>query len=315
MKLAHHITIFYKVFLCVTTFFPSMSFAQTERQKELAKTVQIADVHMHLEGGNNPTFYAHQMAMANVRWAGAVGGGPRDNPIHVKSVLGGRYIAALGQNEFFRVLFSSGQNALSDLNNPIFQSFFPYAEKEFRTGRVRGFGEIHVNNISPFSPSRGQRKIPLENPVVLKMFEIANRHNGFVQIHTMMNSGSDEIIRVARRYSRTKVILSHCLPGASPAQVEKVLRASSNIFCELSAQGPAHGIRRVYSEAGLKNRWKILIERNSSRFMIGTDPCCGQFFKYQQIIKEIRTYLLPYLTERTMKKVAYQNAVRIFRLQ
>ena len=98
MKLAHHITISYKVFLCVTTFFPSMSFAQTERQKELAKTVQIADVHMHLEGGNNPTFYAHQMAMANVRWAGAVGGGPRDNPIHVKSVLGGRYIAALGQN-------------------------------------------------------------------------------------------------------------------------------------------------------------------------------------------------------------------------
>lgn len=292
-----------------------MSFAQTDRRKELAKNIQIADVHMHLEGGNGSNFYTHQMDIANVRWAGAVGGGPRDNPVQIKKALGRRYIAAVGQTEFFKVLFSYGQNALIDINNPIFQSFFPYAEREFRAGRVRGFGEIHINNISPFSPLRAQRKIPLENPVVLKMFEIANRYNGFVQIHTMMNSGSDEIIRVARRYSRAKVILSHCLPGASPAKLEQVLRSSPNIFCELSAQGPAHGIRRVYSEAGLKNRWKILIERNSSRFMIGTDPCCGQFYKYQQIIKEIRTYFLPYLTERTMKKVAYQNAVRIFRLR
>jgi predicted TIM-barrel fold metal-dependent hydrolase len=212
-------------------------------------------------------------------------------------------------------LFSSGQDALTDLNNPTFQNFFPLAEEQFRSGRVRGFGEIHINNVSPFSPARGQRKIKLENPVVLKMFEIANKYDGFVQIHTMIDSGSDEIIRVLRRFPKTKIILSHCLPGASPAQVAKLLETASNIYCELSAQGPTHGVRRIYSEAGVRPDWKHLIEKYPNRFMIGTDPCCGQFYKYQKIVDEIRTLLLPHFTEATMKKLAYQNANRIFSLK
>jgi len=293
----------------------SKSFAQTSQQKQLAMQVPIADVHMHLEGGNDPKFYINQMDLANVRWAGGVGGGPTDNPMQIKSALGGRYIAALGQNEFFRVLFSSGQDALTDLNNPTFQNFFPLAEEQFRSGRVRGFGEIHINNVSPFSPARGQRKIKLENPVVLKMFEIANKYDGFVQIHTMIDSGSDEIIRVSRRFPKTKIILSHCLPGASPAQVAKLLETASNIYCELSAQGPTHGVRRIYSETGVRPDWKHLIEKYPNRFMIGTDPCCGQFYKYQKIVDEIRTLLLPHFTEATMKKLAYQNANRIFSLK
>jgi len=312
MRIRELITIFISVLLSAVLASSSKSFAQTSQQKKLAMQVPIADVHMHLEGGNDPKFYIDQMDLANVRWAGGVGGGPTDNPMQIKSALGGRYIAALGQNEFFRVLFSAGQDALTDLNNPIFQNFFPFAEEQFRAGRVRGFGEIHINNVSPFSPTRGQRKIKLENPVVLKMFEIANKYEGFVQIHTMIDSGLDEIIRVSRRFPKTKIILSHCLPGASPAQVEKLIETASNIYCELSAQGPTHGVRRIYSEAGVRPDWKHLIEKHPNRFMIGTDPCCGQFYKYQKIVDEIRTLLLPHFTETTMKKLAYQNANRIF---
>jgi hypothetical protein len=48
--------------------------------------------------------------------------------------------------------------------------------------------------------------------------------------------------------------------------------------------------------------------------MIGTDACCGWFNSYGDMVAEIRNNLLPYLSPELMEKVAYRNAVRIFKL-
>jgi len=289
--------------------------AQEKRNIELARTTPLADVHMHLNGGHDANHYRRLMDRANVRWGGAVGGGRDDRPLEVKSGLGPRYIAALGQTEFFGVLFTAGDKGLYDPDHPIFQRLFAYAPAEFKKGSVRGFGEIHINNVSPFSPARGQRRIDLESPVVLKMFDLANRHGGFMQVHTMANSGLDEILRVSARYPQVAIILSHCLPGASPGQLDWLFRARANIYCDLSAQGPMHRIERVYGTFGVREPWRSLIEAQSTRFMVGSDACCGLENRYEEIIQEIRDHLLPAFSERTIRRIAFQNARRIFRLE
>ncbi len=282
---------------------------------ELARTIPIADVHMHLYEGKDSDFYLKRMKENNVQWAGAVGGGPNDSPLDIKSALGQKYIAALGQTEFFSVLYSAGEKGLYDLNNPIFQRLFEQAEQAFRAGIVRGFGEIHINNISPFSPSRGQRKIDLTSPVVLKMFEIAQKYDGFVQIHTMSNSGFDQLFSVLAKYPRVRLILAHCLPGATADEIENLFKKRSNLICDLSATGPIHRNQRVYSANGPKQNWINLIEKYPTRFMLGTDPCCGLNDEYSGLISEIREHLLPYLKEPTLRSVANGNARRVFGLR
>jgi len=282
--------------------------------KDRAASVAVADVHMHLAKGYAADRYRERMERNGVRWAGGVGGGPKDDPVAVRAALGPRYFPALGQTEFFAVFFEGGAAALSDPERPRFKALFERAEREFRAGAVKGFGEIHINNVSRFSPAGTQRKIPLESPVVMEMFRIADRHDGFVQIHTARNSGLDEILDVAKRFPRTSIVLSHCLPGAQPADLAFLFSRAKNVFCELSAQGPMHGVERVYDRDGLKAGWRELIVAHSDRFMVGTDPCCGLEDRYDELIAEIRTLLLPTLPPAVMRRVAYENAVRIFRL-
>lgn len=84
----------------------------------LAKTVPIADVHMHLVG-RSIDFHRAQMDRNNVRWGGGVG--PTDKgypkPADVSKVLGTRYFFTLGQQEFTDVFFSSGARGLVDPNS------------------------------------------------------------------------------------------------------------------------------------------------------------------------------------------------------
>jgi predicted TIM-barrel fold metal-dependent hydrolase len=288
--------------------------AAAQSSAELARTVPIADMHMHLGKGYGPEHYRAQMERNNVRWGGGVGGGPKDDPVAMRAALGPRYLPAIGQTEFFAVFFMGGAAALSDPDRPQFKALFERAEREFRAGTVRGFGEIHINNVSRFSPAGIQRKIPLESPVVMEMFRIADKHGGFVQIHTSRNSGLEEVLRVAERFRRTRLILSHCLPGAGPAELAELFSRTKNIFCELSAQGPAHGVERVYDRNGIKPGWREVIVAHADRFMLGTDPCCGLEERYDALVSEIREHLLPALPPAVIRKVAYENALREFGL-
>jgi hypothetical protein len=307
-----------RLFVIVISSFVMAASADEARSGEepatLARSVPIADMHMHLSRGRSPEHYRAQMLRNRVLWGGAVGGGPKDDPISTGMALGRSYVVALGQAEFFAVFFAGGPAALEDPQHPRFKALFETAENAFRSGNALGFGEIHINNVSPFTPAGIRRRIGLQTPVVETMFSIADRYGGFVQIHTMRSSGLDELLRTAQRFPRTKLILSHCLPGASPGDLAVLFAMRANIFCELSAQGPIHGTERVYGRSGVKLEWRELILSHADRFMLGTDPCCGLEDRYDEIVAEIRELLLPTLPPAVIRKLAYENAVRIFRL-
>ena len=189
--------------------FPTLVIAQySPLSAELAKTVPIADVHMHVDfsAGDQPDFYLEQMNRNNVKWAGAVG----SYLPNTVQALGDRYIATLGQGEFFTVFRNSGGRGLT------------------------------------------------------------------------------------------------------------------NIVCELSSGGPIAkrlslgykpSIGNVFSATELKKDWKKLMEEYPNQVMLGSDNCCGLENQYDALIAELRGGVLQNLPPDVMEKVAYKNAIRVFKLK
>jgi len=283
----------------------------------LARTVPIADVHMHVYGGPDPEWHLARMNRAGVRWGGGVGGDALNDPLIYKSRLGKRVFPAMGQAEFTAVLLRRGTAGLVDPDEPVFLGLFARAEQAFAQGQVRGFGEIHVDNWG----SRGvaasfQRRIPLDNPVTRRMYQIADRHHGFVQIHTMGMADFETWVRLGRDYPNVTTVLSHCLIRSSPDFLRRLFEAVPNLVCEISAQGTSHGGGgRIYGRDGPRPAWRDLIEAHPDRIMLGTDPCCGLEGRYRELVAEMRAYFLPHFRPETLRKLAYRNAQRIFLLE
>ena len=286
----------------------------------LAKTIPIADIHMHtyFRGGPPSPAFLEQMDKNNVKWGGAVG----DYRDDVADKLKERYIPAVGQMEFMEVFFSRGASALTDEDNWTFKRLYKNAEEQFINGTIKGFGELHTNNHSS-GPQNIRRTIRTDNPAIRRMYSIANKYNGFVQIHSQHDENfTADILKLSADFPNSISVLSHCLPASQPHDLANLFSQRKNIVCEMSATGSVHnkiqGINRparAFDDNGLRPAWKNLIETYPEQIMIGTDACCGWFDSYSDMVAEIRHNLLPYLSPELMEKVAYKNAVRIFKLK
>ena len=287
---------------------------------ELAKNIPIADVHMHTysRGGPSSAALLEQMDKNNVRWGGAVG----DYRADVADKLKERYIPAIGQIEFMEVFFSRGASALTDEENWTFKRLYKNAEEQFANGTIKGFGELHTDNHSS-GPQNIRRTIRTDNPAIRRMYAIANKYDGFIQIHSQQNdSFTTDILKLSADFPNSITVLSHCLPASQPNNLANLFAQRKNIVCEMSATGSAHnkilGINRparAFDDNGLRPAWKELIETYPDQIMIGTDACCGWFNSYSDMVNELRNNLLPYLSPDLMEKVAYKNAVRVFKLK
>jgi hypothetical protein len=302
---------------------PVLGWAQDSPQSaELAKTIPIADVHMHIDysAGDQPEFYLSQMDRNHVKWAGAVGA----YLPNTAKVLGSRYIATLGQGEFFTVFRQSGKNGLLNINDPAFQRLFRNAENGFAAKRIKGFGELHTDNHNSGPPAI-RRHIRTDNPVMRQIYTIANQYQGFVQIHAQMDGDFErDILTLSSDFPQTITILSHCLSTDRADDLRVLFKQRTNIVCELSSGGPTHKrlslgykplVGNVFSANELKKDWKKLIEDYPDQVMIGSDNCCGLEKQYDELIAELRNGVLQNLPPDVMEKVAYKNAVRIFGLQ
>ena len=279
----------------------------------LAQSVPIADVHMHFDIGRQSVGQILQRMKDNkVRWGGGVG----DYKAELQTALGKNYIAALGQAELTKVLMSSGEQGLQDIEHPVFVQFFREAAELMASGKARGFGEIHISNRSNAAPNDlFGRSIPLDSAVVRRMYELANLYGGFVQIHYNRDPNTvDQIVMMAQRYPKALTIVAHCMPVGTPDDLKRIFEAVTNVMCEISGATPIHGVKRIVTQEGINSRWLEMIEDYPDRVMMGTDPCCGLMNRYGDIVQLMRSKALAAMTPRTLEKVAYQNALRVFGL-
>jgi predicted TIM-barrel fold metal-dependent hydrolase len=92
-----------------------------------------------------------------------------------------------------------------------------------------------------------------------------------------------------------------------------------NVVCEISGKnGPVHAgpfsSGRMFGKDGVKQGWLNLIKKHPDRIMLGTDPCCRMETRYSEMIDDMRTMFLPYFEPAVVEKIAYKNAVRLFKL-
>jgi len=292
----------------------------TPQSIELAKIVPIADVHMHTyqQSPRSAQWWREMMDANGVKWGGAVGDYRED----VQAELGDRYIPAVGQAEFFKVFFKDGRSGLINPENETFKALYLRSEELFKEGKIKGFGEFHTDNHSS-GPPRIRRIIRTDNPAMRKFYEIANRYGGFVQIHAEFDGDFEkDILNLSLSYPNTTTILSHCLSTKNVDNVAAILGKRKNIVCEVSSLGAVHVNRlniprspHAYDSGGLYSNWIKFIEAFPDQVLLGSDPCCGIDAAYSEMITELRTSVLPYLSPVTMEKVANKNAIRIFSLK
>lgn len=308
-------------FLLSINFFYLSSFAQsTPDSIELAKKVPIADVHMHtyLQNPRSAGWWKEQMDANGVKWGGAVGDYRED----VQAELKERFIPAIGQIAFFKVFFKDNTRGLIDPENPVFQDLYGRADKLFESGLVKGFGEFHTDNRTSGHP-RIRRVIRTDNPAIRKFYSIAERYSGFIQIHSEFDRDFEkDILSLSADFPNVTTVLSHCLSTYDANVLSSLFSKRANITCEMSATGEAInrllGLNKspiAFNSSGPFKDWKRLIENYPDQVMLGTDPCCGADRGYSELITELRTNLLPYFSPEVMEKLAYKNAVRIFRLK
>jgi predicted TIM-barrel fold metal-dependent hydrolase len=299
----------------------TLGYAQPNPQSiELAKTIAIADVHMHTYQQNprSAQWWREMMDANGVIWGGAVGDYRED----VQAELEGRYIPAVGQPEFFKVFFKDGSSGLINPENETFRDLYIRSEKLLKEGKIKGFGEFHTDNHSS-GPPRIRRSIRTDNPAMRKFYEIANRHGGFIQIHAEFDGDFEkDILSLSADYPNTTTILSHCLSTKNVDPIARILGKQKNIVCEISSLGAVHVNRlniprspHAFDSAGLYSNWLRFMEAYPDQVLLGSDPCCGIDASYSEIIDELRASVLPYLSPPTMEKIANKNAIRIFSLK
>jgi predicted TIM-barrel fold metal-dependent hydrolase len=310
-----------KKMVIALAFIFSHSFAEpTAQSNELAKTIPIADVHMHTYQQNprSPKWWRGMMDANGISWGGGVGDYRED----VQTELGDRYIPTLGQPEFFKVFFKDGESGLVDPENENFKNFYVVSDKLFAEGKIKGFGEFHTDNHSSGHP-RIRRTIRTDNPAMRKFYAIANNYGGFIQLHAEYDSKFEkDILSLSGDFPNTTTVLSHCLSTNDVDNLARLLSKRNNIVCELSSLGAVHVNRlniprspHAYDSGGLYGNWRAFIESHPDQVMLGSDPCCGLDTAYSEIINELRTSVLPYLSTATMEKVANKNAIRVFKLK
>lgn len=287
---------------------------------ELAKFVPIADVHMHTVD-RFTSFHKEQMDRNNVKWGGGVGPTGKAPPStqDMQIALGNRYFYGLGQSEFTHVFFSAGPEGLTNKNNTAFIEMFKAAGSLLETRKAYGFGEIHIDNYNSSPTANFRRKVTLDNPVVRAMYEIANKHSCFIQLHMEADDANIAALKkYLAEYPNVSTVISHGMPYGKQTQIRDLLEKHPNIYFELSRKGAVLNEKEAgqafSARNGPKEIWLKSLQLYPDRFMIGSDTHYPDESKYDEVMQEFREGLFPYLPPETLKKIAYQNAVKVFRL-
>lgn len=292
-----------------------------EALRKLAMEVPIADVHLHLFPGLSPDELQARMDRNHVRWGGAVGPIlPNIDPEPFVNRLGKRYIPAGAQPELASIFMAAGTAPMVDAESAWFKTFLPKMRQDLEQKKIQGLGELILNARNHLVPTF-RRKVPIDAPTFAALFQLAEQHGAFIQLH--MEDDGDSVSQLQgllAKHPKVPVILSHCMVRASASSARAILEKFPNTYCETSARSnvllshPQAQPILIHTEGSPNSGWLSLIEAMPDRFMVGSDATAPHM-SYDAMINAVRSGLLAHLSESTMRKVAYENAQRVLRLE
>jgi predicted TIM-barrel fold metal-dependent hydrolase len=192
-------------------------------------------------------------------------------------------------------------------------------EKVLRFGVYRGLGEIptyHPGRPVPIAP---------DSPLILKLLELAGQYGVPINIHcTASDRGATRMAQALQRHPKTTVIWAH--GGSRLSEVSNFLRDYPNLYFDLSTlhpPWPLRGGRTHLAYRGVIDRtWRELLEAYPDRFLVAFDFGTGFGGAIQSTplsaareVGEFFQSVLAQLTPSTARKIAYENAERLYKFQ
>ncbi|MCC7016789.1 MAG: amidohydrolase family protein, partial [Rhodospirillales bacterium] len=167
-----------------------------------------------------------------------------------------------------------------------------YMDGRLKSGAYKGVGEFHLWSVED-----------AQSPVVRRVIGKARERDLFVYVH----SDARVVEAIFAMTPGVKVLWGHAGMGEPPSVVGPMLDKHKLLWTELSFRAGA-----VVSGNALSEDWKALLLRHPDRFMVGTDTyVTPRWASYGQLIAEHRRYL-ELLPPEVAKKIAWENAVRLF---
>lgn len=292
-----------------------------------AASLMIVDVHRHVQRWVSPSELEAEMKALNIGWAGGVGApyGPWDTQPY-SQLLRNKYIATTGQVTLTDIYRRKGVKGIEDPKTPDYVQLIEEANRLFEAKKIKGLGELILNNQNSNPNTSFQRKAKIDSDGILQLFEVVKRWEGFVNIHAEDDPNSvQELENIASAYPSVPIILAHCMFTANTSLIDELLSKYPNIYCEMSARNDAMFMNQyakqhadkfdwiVFDDKKLQTKWKDLIEKHPTRFMVGTDTF-NSWVDVKKTVRQIRGGLLQNLSAETAKLVASENAIRVMRL-
>jgi predicted TIM-barrel fold metal-dependent hydrolase len=260
-------------------------------------TGRLIDAHSHVPNGTAINAYVDAMKRHNVSKVVllGVGGVQKDDPA---------WIAAAARKYPDRVVVGA------PVADPMAADAADKLEAVLAKGQARAVGEVHVRQAS--------RKIDRNpaDPAFGRVLAVAARHRTPVVIHAELNDAAAAGLEQALAAHRDAVILLAHGGETAPSRLDPLLGRHPNLVIDLSGM---HFMRTpaLATETGpLDPAWAALIDKHPDRFVIGVDVWAARLFEpamLDRLFKWTRR-ILGALRPEVAEKVAFANAVRLFRL-
>lgn len=310
---------------------PLLAGAQTPTAPQ---PLPIADVHFHLMRFMTPEDLGARMARHHIRWvvsAGAIGSPQLGNSTYrdgqVRKVLGARFVPAVGGSESYVAERTEGTRLYTDPQST--ERFLVLDAVESLVGKEqRSIAETFPNaERSSLDPLR-RRRVPTDSLFFRELMAIAEKTGTPVPMHMEWHPESvAQLGKLLTEFAKGTVVLSHCGKTTTADDIRKFLVQYPNVFCDLGYRSAPQAtdesrsdpLRMIFwggafmRSAGLKPEWLQLVEDHPDRFMVAIDDVTS-WEQFDEVVTAIRTGLLDKLTPATAEKVAFRNAVRVYRL-
>jgi predicted TIM-barrel fold metal-dependent hydrolase len=192
-------------------------------------------------------------------------------------------------------------------------------EKALKSGLYKGLGEV-ITYRGGTAPSN----ISPDSPLIRSILELAGQYNLPINIHCSADRWP-EMDRLIRAYPQTVVIWAHAGFFFSPSVLGDFLRDNPNLYFDLSLKHPPWTSQRWFRNPILFGElidedWRQLFESYPDRFLVGFD--FGQqgnpLNTPQSMAKEVGEFfrtMLAQLTSTTARKIAYENAEKVYKFR
>jgi hypothetical protein len=189
--------------------------------------------------------------------------------------------------------------------------------KVLESGIYNGLGEIptyHPGRPVPIAP---------DSPLVLRLVELAGRYGVPINIHcTASDGGASRMADALRKHPKTTVIWAH--GGSRLSELSDFLTNHPNLYFDLSTLHPPWPLRGGRTHLGYRGvidpGWRQLLEAYPDRFLVAFDFGTGFGGAIQSTplsaarqVGDFFQTVLAQLSPSTARKVAYENAERLYK--